>query len=241
MTSTVWVVAWQLATAAAPSSALSPAAPDATELQQPPVTRVAQPPVAFDATRFDSLTARTLRGLFEDAAEMGLPVRSLVNRALEGSARRASSERILRVVREFAAALYDARQVLGPGSTDGELDAAATALRAGVDERTVGAIRDIRPAGTAVTALVVVTDLVQRGVPTPQAREALTAIGRSRPDDVLLGLQATVAKNASRGPGMAMDALQRYVRVNGVPAVPGSAPASTPATPDRKPARPPGQ
>jgi len=233
----VWVVAWQLATAVAPS----PAAPDAADLPQPPVTRASQPPVPFDATRFDSLTAITLRGLFEDAAEMGLPVRPLVNRALEGSARRASSERILRVVREFAAALHEARQVLGPGSTEGELDAAATALRAGVDERTVGAIREIRPAGTAVTALVVVTDLVQRGVPTPQAREALTAIGRSRPDDVLLGLQATVAKNASRGPGMAMDALQRYVRGNGAPAVPGSAPAPTPATPDRKPARPPGQ
>lgn len=232
-----WIAVWQLAAAVA----YGPLAPDVAEPLQPPAAKVAQPPIAFDATRFDSLTAITLRGLFEDAAEMGLPVQPLVNRALEGSARRASSERILRVVREFAAALHEARQVLGPGSTAGELDAAATALRAGVDERTVGAIRDMRPAGTAVTALVVVTDLVQRGVPAPQAREALTAIGRSRPDDVLLGLQATVAKNASRGPGMAMDALQRYVRVNGAPGTPGSAPAPTPATPDRKPARPPGQ
>ena len=232
-----WWVTMQMA-AALPQPAMPS---EAVAAEQPPATRVAQPPVPFDATRFDSLTATTLRGLFEDATDMGLPVRPLINRALEGAARRAGSERILRVVREFAAALYDARQILGPGSTEGELDAAATALRAGVDDRTLGAIRDIRPAGTAVTALVVVTDLVQRGVPTPQAREALTAIGRSRPDDVLLGLQATVAKYASRGPGMAMDALQRYVRSNGLPGAPGSAPAPTPATPDRKPARPPGQ
>jgi len=232
-----WVILWQLAAAVSQA----PLASETVETPQPPASRVAQPPVPFDATRFDSLTATTLRGLFEDAAEMGLPVRPLVNRALEGSARRASSERILRVVREFAAALYEARQLLGPGSTEGELDAAATALRAGVDERTLGAIRDMRPAGTAVTALVVVTDLVQRGVPAPQAREALTAVGRSRPDDVLLGLQATVAKNASRGPGMAMDALQRYVRSNGTPGSSAGTPAPTPATPDRKPARPPGQ
>lgn len=232
-----WGMVWPLLVAA--PQALG--APDVVERQQPPVARTAQPPLSFDATRFDSLTATTLRGLFEDAAEMGLPVRPLVNRALEGSARRASSERILRVVREFAAALYEARQVLGPGSTEGELDAAATALRAGVDERTLGAIREMRPAGTAVTALVVVTDLVQRGVPTPQAREALTAIGRSRPDDVLLGLQSIVAKNASRGPGMAMEALQRYVRSNGAAGPPVGAPVPTPAAPDRKPARPPGQ
>ena len=84
-------------------------------------------------------------------------------------------------------------------------------------------------------------DLVQRGVPVPQAREALTAVGRARPDEVLLGLQAIVAKNAPRGPGMAMEALQRYVRGNGGPGGSGAAPAPTPASPDRKPARPPGQ
>lgn len=192
--------------------------------------------IQFDASRFDSVTANTLRGLFEDAAEMGLPTRPLINRALEGAARRMSSERILKVVREHAAALSSARDVLGTASTEPELDAAAMALRSGIDESSLAAVRKSRPAGSAVTALVVLTDLVRLGVPRPEARDAVTSIARlPRSDDALLGLQSTVAKNAQRGPGMAVDALKRYLRGSN----PGSIVPSTPATTDRKPVRPP--
>lgn len=167
----------------------------------------------FDASRFDAVTAVTLRGLFEDAAEMGLPTRPLVNRALEGAARRVSSERILRVVRDFAAALHEARQLLGRASSADELDAGASALRAGVDDGMLEAIRRVRPPGTAVPALVVATDLVKRGVPRDRTRSAVITLAASpRGDDALLGLQATVAKNAPRGPGMAVAALDRYLR-----------------------------
>jgi hypothetical protein len=201
---------------------------------QPPSGRREQ--IQFDATRFDSVTANTLRGLFEDAADMGLPTRPLINRALEGAARRMSSERILKVVREHAAALSSARDVLGPGSSEAELDAAAMAIRSGIDEPSLAAVRRSRPAGSAVTALVVLTDLVRRGVPGPNAREAVTSLARlPRSDDALLGLQSTVAKNAQRGPGMALEALNRYVRGT----VPGTVTPSTPATTDRKPVRPP--
>jgi len=67
---------------------------------------------------------------------------------------------------------------------------------------------------------------------------AQTAVARlarvPRSDDILLGLQATVAKNAQRGPGMALDALNRYVQTTG--ATPA---AAAPNSPDRKPVRPP--
>lgn len=196
----------------------------------------AQPPVSFDASRFDSVTAITLRGLLEDATELGLPTRSLINRALEGSARRMSGERIIRVVRELAAALTQAKEILGPGSTADELEAAADALRAGYDRKAVAAIRATRPPGTAVTALVVLTDLARRGVPTATARDAVTDLSKlPRPDEALLGLQSAVARNAQRGPGMALEALNRYVR--GMGGVPGS--SGAPATIDRKPVRPP--
>ncbi|MCE2902856.1 MAG: hypothetical protein ACK5XT_09855 [Gemmatimonas sp.] len=212
-----------------------PAADTATRQPgQPPTGRREQ--TQFDATRFDSVTANTLRGLFEDAVEMGLPTRPLINRALEGAARRMSSERIIRVVREHAAALSSAKAVLGPGSSEAELDAAAMALRSGIDEPSLTAVRRSRPAGSAVTALVVLTDLVRRGVPRPEAREAVTSLASlPRSDDALLGLQSTVAKNALRGPGMALDALNRYVRGTAS----GTVTPSTPATTDRKPVRPP--
>jgi hypothetical protein len=233
-----WLIIAQLSAGAAraeqPSGMSLVADTISRRAEQPPAIRRDQ--IQFDATRFDSVTAITLRGLFEDAVEMGLPTRPLINRALEGAARRMSSERILKVVREHAAALSSAREQLGPGSTEAELDAAAMALRSGIDEPTLAAVRRSRPAGSAVTALVVLTDLVRRGVPRPEARDAVTSLSRlPRSDDALLGLQSTVAKNAQRGPGMALDALNRYVRGT----APGSITPSTPATTDRKPVRPP--
>lgn len=203
---------------------------------QPVVTATTKrSPVAFDADRFDSLTANALRGLFDDAVELGLPVRPLVNRALEGAARRVPSERIVRVVREHAAALHHAKRALGDLSREDELEAAAIALRAGLDERAVEAMRTSRGRESVVVPLVVLTDLVRRGVPMANAQEAVARLARApRSDDILLGLQATVAKNAQRGPGMALDALNRYVQATGVPPA-----VAAPISPDRKPVRPP--
>lgn len=232
--STVWLLVAQMATTAVPANADTILAANARV--QPALTAAAKrEQVAFDASRFDSLTANALRGLFEDASEMGLPVRPLINRALEGAARRIPSDRILRVVREHAMALVEAKQALGDRSSDDELEAGAIALRAGLDGRALEVVRASRSKSPIVVPLVVLTDLVRRGVPMGNARDAVANLARSpRSDDVLLGLQATVAKNAQRGPGMALDALNRYVRNTGV--MPSAAP---PTSPDRKPVRPP--
>jgi hypothetical protein len=193
-------------------------------------------PVLFDASRFDTLTANSLRAIFDDAVSRGLPVKLLVNRALEGAARKVGGARVLRVVRDWADALATAKFALGEGTTDAELDAAAVAIRAGIDPRTVAAVRATRSPGTAVTALVVLTDLVQRGVPAATAREAVATVSRQpRSDDALQSLQQVVAKNAGRGPGMALEALNRYVRE----ASSGANPSSVPTSADRKPVRPP--
>ena len=192
--------------------------------------------VPFDLAKFDSVTAFALRAVFDSAAERGLPTAPLVNRALEGAARHANGALIVRVVRAHAAALSEARDVLGTESTAAELDAGATALRSGIDARTLAAVRATRSAGAAVTPLMVLTDIVQRGVPSVAARDAVTSLARMpRSDDALMGLQVTVAKNAMRGPGMAVDALNRYLRGT----VPGSNSPSAPATVDRKPIRTP--
>ena len=203
---------------------------------QPVVTATTKrSPVVFDADRFDSLTASALRGLFDDALELGLPVRPLVNRALEGAARRVPSERIVRVVREHAAALHQAKRALGDPSREDELEAAAIALRAGLNEDAVESMRASRGRESVVVPLVVLTDLVRRGVPMANAQTAVARLARvPRSDDLQLGLQATVAKTAQRGPGMALDALNRYVQTTG--ATPA---AAAPNSPDRKPVRPP--
>jgi hypothetical protein len=140
------------------------------------------------------------------------------------------------VVRDHAGALMRAKDALGPGTTVAEMDAGATALRANVDVRALSAIRAARGPGTALIPLMVLTDIVQRGVPAITARDAVTTLSRMpSSDESLRGLQSTVAKFSVRGPGMAVDALNRYLRGT----VPGSNPLSEPATPDRKPIRPP--
>ncbi|MBL0170101.1 MAG: hypothetical protein IPP90_05110 [Gemmatimonadaceae bacterium] len=192
--------------------------------------------VQFDATRFDSLTALSLRSFLDSAVEQGIPTGPLINRALEGSARKKSGAEIMRVVRAHAAALAQAMEVLGPTAPVAELDAGATALRAGIDVASLAAVRAARPVGSVTVPLMVLTDIKQRGVPINAARDAVTAITRMpSSDEALNGLRETVAKNSLRGPGMAVDALNRYLKGT----VPGSNPSSAPAAPDRKPIRPP--
>jgi len=231
------VIAWLMAgvVGATPAPSAPGVADTAAARITADATPLAQPPV-FDASRFDSLTAVGLRVLLDSATAEGIPTAPLINRALEGTARRVPGPRILQVVRAHAVALVQAREALGPGTPVMELDAGATALRAGVDSRSLVAIRGTRAAGAAMIPIVVLTDIVQRGIPAITARDAVTAIARQpASDDVLKGLQLAVARNAVRGPGMAADALARYLRGT----VTGVLPSSAPATTDRKPIRPP--
>ena len=204
---------------------------------QAPTSVDTQPPVRFDVTRFDTLTAFSLQHLLDSVSAKGTPTAPLINRALEGAGRRVSGKIILQVVRAHAVALGQARDALGASSPLDELDAGAGALRAGIDVGTLTEVRAARPAaGTATIALVVLTDVVARGVPKADARNAVTTIARMpKSDDALKGLQSTVAKNSGRGPGMAVDALNRYLRTT----VKAAPPSSAPATMDRPPIRPP--
>lgn len=170
----------------------------------------------FDPSRFDTATASGLRDLLDSAAANKVPPGPLINLALRGLAMHASGTKIVSLVRVHYKAMLDARAALGDDATESELDSGADAIKLGVDGKALQAVRTTRPvAGSAVTSLVVLTDLVRRGISTGRARDAVTALGRaSRSDDAINGLQAMVAKNAERGPGMAQDALDRYVKTN---------------------------
>ncbi len=173
-----------------------------------------RPSQQFDATRFDSLTAATLRAILDTATAKGLPAGPLVNRALEGAARRVVGSRIIAVVKAHAAAMEDVRRVLGDRTSAPELDACATAMRAGVDGGTMSQLRTARVGTTIIKPCVVLTDIIQRGIPFATANRAVIAISQiPRSDESLDSLQSLVAKNTTRGgQGMAVDAIQRYLR-----------------------------
>ena len=190
-------------------------------------------PGRFDPTRFDTLTASALRVLFDSATAHGIPSAALVNQANFGAAQHASGSKILKIVREHYVAMLDAKAALGDNSSDSELDTGADALRHGIDGKALGAIRATRPTGgSALSALVVITDLVNRGIPSGRARDAITALARaSKSDESINGLQILVARNAERGPGMAQDAMDRYVRTNAPGGNKGAPPKSAPRPP----------
>jgi len=188
--------------------------PDASgPIWAPALSPVVQPG-RWDPTRFDSATAVGVKGWLDSATVHGLPYGPLYSNALMGSAMRASGKEIVNRTRLFFIALIDSRAALGERSTDSELATGAELLRAGMDGKALQSIREVRPTvGSALTALVVAADFVKRGIPTNQARDAVTALGRvSRSDEGLNAAQALVARNAERGPGMARDALDRYVK-----------------------------
>ena len=175
---------------------------------------ILRPAQQFDVSKFDSATAVSLRAILDSAAVRGLPTAPLINLSLQGAARRVVGSRILAVVRAHASAMEDTRRIIGVRSSRSEIDACATAMRAGVDGGTMAQLREARTGSSIIKPCVIVTDLIQRGVPFATANNAVLVVSRwSRSDEALDELQTLVAKNQTRGgPTMAVEAIQRYLR-----------------------------
>jgi len=152
------------------------------------------------AARLDSATAEAVTRLADSVRAVGLPSDPLIGVALEGATRRASSERILAAVREYAAALGVARQTLGDSAMSDEIVSAAGVLVAGVAPRVVVDYRSARPAGALTVPFVVLADLIARGIPADTAAGALGAALRSgASDDDLVEFRRRVERDIAAG------------------------------------------
>ncbi|NIP79295.1 MAG: hypothetical protein GWM90_08820 [Gemmatimonadetes bacterium] len=127
---------------------------------------------AFDGERLDALLTELAR-----ADSAGLPTRPLAHKALEGKSKGAPDARILQAVVAMRERLVVAADVLGPDRPEDVLVAAAGALYVGMDPQALGTI-GARTRGDALgMALVVVGDLVRRGVDIAAAGRAVLALG----------------------------------------------------------------
>lgn len=135
---------------------------------------------------------------------------SLIDRALEGAAKHADPPHIIAAVQRLAAELATARSALGPSSTPPELDAGASALRAGVRPADLTLLRERRNQSLTV-ALAAMTDLVAGGVPVDSATTAVLALAPAARDDQLVEFRRAVERDIALGvpPGAAAT-----VRVN---------------------------
>jgi len=107
------------------------------------------------------------------AQGQGLPTEPLIDKAFEGTAKHAEPARIVTAVRRLASGLASARQELGEATRAADLVAGAEVLRAGVEPAALAHLRRSRPNASLLVPLVVMADLVSRGVPPNTAADAV--------------------------------------------------------------------
>ncbi len=156
--------------------------------------------------RLDPHTRALVERVIDSARADGVPSEPLVDKALEGASKRASSEAIVRAVRGLAVDLATARQSLGAQSLAEELTAGASALRAGVDTDALRRLRHDRPGQPLVIALSVLTDLIASGVPADNATHSVLALtSKGAADEQLVAFRRDVERDIGIGapPGIA--------------------------------------
>lgn len=160
--------------------------------------------------RLDAGTRAAVVVIIDSAHAAGLPTEPLVDRALEGAAKHADSTHIVAAVRLLATELSNARGALGSASSPPELDAGASALRAGVRPADLTLLRQRRTQSLTV-ALAALTDLVVSGVPPDSAAAAVLALAPTARDDQILAFRRAVERDIALG---APPAAAASVRVN---------------------------
>ena len=184
---------------------------------------------SFPDSAFDARTTTELRRLLADSRNAGLPEAPLLNRIRQGAARHVSGSRVVDLVRAHADSMRAARIALGARASADELDAGASALLAGATRAELHRLRAARADGTATTAIIVLTDLLWRGVPSADATDAITELAGRSSDKALLALQGAVAREGTpASPQRLQSLVERF-------ATPATDQPSTAPRPSRRP------
>lgn len=174
-------------------------------------------------SRLDPQTRYAVELLLDSAQRAGLPYGPLESKALEGIAKRASGREIVVAVRRVYRTLREARAALGPAATADELTAAANVLRVGIRAADLTQLAATRNGKPLTIPLVVLADLVWRGVPKDTASSTILQLWRDgAADDDFLGLWRGVERDIVSGtdPGVALLNRARLVPSRGPPSAP---------------------
>ncbi len=163
-------------------------------------------------SRLDPNTRFTVEVIIDSARVAGVPTRPLLLKALEGAAKHAPNGKIIAAVRSVFHAELDVRVALGGALSESEWTSAVSALQSGVALEALAKFRGGQPGKPLTRALVVLTDLIQRGVPVNEASSAIMQLWqRGAGDGDFYGLWKNVEQDILSGqnPGTA---LQQRVR-----------------------------
>jgi hypothetical protein len=159
------------------------------------------------AGRLDPATQAAVLLLIDSARARELPTEPLVAKALEGSAKGASGDRIVGAVRALAADLGSARRALGASATPADVVAASAVLRAGVSPTLLHDLHSARGTQSVAVPLAVLIGLIGRGVPVDTAAAVVLDLAqRHVPDTEYASLERHVVQNIRAGaaPGAAV-------------------------------------
>ena len=140
------------------------------------------------AGRFPPAAERALRAILDSARTQQIAVEPLTQRALEGASRGVDAERVVSVVHNLYTRLVTARLALGASASDAELVAAASAIYAGVSPDVLERIRRTPHEGEVALRLVVLSDMIDRGVPRDTAASIILSLSDAGVSDERLQL-----------------------------------------------------
>lgn len=165
--------------------------------------------------RLDRRVQREVAALVDTARSLGIPSEPVVDKALEGAAKRAPNDRIINVVRSRFRELVAARGALGSGAMDAEVIAAADALHAGANPQVITTLRTRRPGAPLTIPLAVLADLIARGVPADTASQAVLALAAKPGTDAeFAAMRDDIERDIAKG---APPAIAAGLRTRGVP------------------------
>ncbi|MGH7472299.1 MAG: hypothetical protein ACRENP_30475, partial [Longimicrobiales bacterium] len=149
--------------------------------------------------RLPDATRTQVEGILEAARAAGLPTEPLVDRVLEGAAKRAPADRIMAAITRLRDELRVTREAFGETATTAELTAGASALRAGATRQDLARLHSLRPGQKLTVAAGVLADLVAAGVPADTGIAAVLALAPNARDADYVAFRRNVERDIALG------------------------------------------
>ena len=149
--------------------------------------------------RVPDATRTQIERVLTSARADELPTEPLVDRALEGVAKRARPDLIVAAVHRLLDELRQTRLAFGTQASAAELVAGASALRAGASPAELARLRSLRDGRPLTIAAGVLADLVAAGVPAETGIAAVLALASDATDAEYIAFRRNVERDIALG------------------------------------------
>lgn len=172
--------------------------------------------------RLDAPSRIAILALIDSAKAQGIPTEPLVQKVNQGQAMGADGPRIVAAVRTLAHEMASAHRALGTVATADEIQAAASAMHAGVPAVELGKIKKQGGLRRSLSLpFTVLADIISRGVPVEAGVNAIRSlVGAGAKDADINDFQRNVSGDIEKG---APPAAAAETRAKAVPNKPDSA------------------